>query len=310
LADSDPMGPVAKQFRPHVDELRVEAYEVADPIGDDAHSPVPGIVHRYPDRVLLKPVAQCVVYCRFCFRRERVGPGHGAPLSDDQLTTALAYIRTHPEIWEVILSGGDPLILSPRRLGHIFGALSRIDHVGTVRLHTRVPVVAPDRITPALIETLKSCGKAVWVAIHVNHADELTDAARAAIGRLVDSGVPLVSQTVLLAGINDSVAALDQLLRRLVELRVKPYYLHHLDAAPGTSRFRRSIAAGREIVSSLRGSLSGLAQPTYVLDLPGGAGKVPVGPTYLHRSPDAPAAYDGHDPFGRPFHYRDHGDGG
>ncbi|TVR06509.1 MAG: lysine-2,3-aminomutase-like protein [Salinarimonadaceae bacterium] len=270
---SDPDDPIARQFVPSVAELDTRPEERADPIGDDAHSPVPGIVHRYPDRVLLKAVQVCPVYCRFCFRRESVGPDHGGTLPRGKLEAALGYIASHEEIWEVILTGGDPLVLSPARLRRIMEPLADIAHVRIVRIHTRVPVVMPAQIDAALIQALKACGKTVYVALHANHPREFTPEAKAAIARLVDAGLPMVSQSVLLRGVNDDVDTLGSLMRLFVEARVKPYYLHHGDLAPGTAHFRTTIAQGRALLKALRGRYSGLCQPQYVLDIPGGAGK-------------------------------------
>ena len=278
---ADPDDPIARQFVPDARELETAPGELKDPIGDDAHTPVRGVVHRYPDRVLLKVVGVCPVYCRFCFRREMVGPEQGAPLSADEFSTALDYIRTHPEIWEVILTGGDPLVLSPRRIGEITTALGTIPHVEVLRWHTRVPIVDPARVSDDLVSALRSKEKAVWVAVHANHPRELTSAAKSACGRLVDAGVPLVSQTVLLKGVNDDPETLAALMRTLVACRIKPYYLHHGDLAPGTSHLRTRIADGQQLVGQMRGRVSGLCQPTYVLDIPGGAGKVPIGPCHL-----------------------------
>jgi lysine 2,3-aminomutase len=284
---ADHTDPIARQFIPHERELTTLPEELSDPIGDEAHSPLPGIVHRYPDRVLLKAVTICPVYCRFCFRRESVGPQHGGTLAPEVLEKALAYIAEHGEIWEVILTGGDPLILSPRRLGEIMHSLAKIDHVKVVRLHTRVPVVMPSHVDDDLIAALKACGKTVYVALHANHPREFTPAARAAIARIVDAGIPMLSQSVLLAGVNDEVEVLGALMRSFVENRVQPYYLHHGDLAPGTSEFRTTIERGQELMRALRGRYSGLCQPTYVLDIPGGAGKSPIGPTYVAREGEA-----------------------
>lgn len=287
LIDStDAADPIARQFIPDPAELDVRPDEQADPIGDDAHSPVEGLVHRYPDRVLLKFVHVCAVYCRFCFRREMVGPQANSILSGEALDAALAYIAGSREIWEVIVSGGDPLVAAPRRLAALTKALSGIDHVKVVRFHTRVPVVAPEKITPTLIDSLKAPGKATWVAVHANHPRELTPAARAALALLADAGIPLVSQTVLLAGVNDDAETLGALMRAFVECRVKPYYLHHGDRAPGTSHFRTTIAKGHDVTRALRGRYSGLCQPAYVLDIPGGHGKTPLGPGYLSAEQD------------------------
>jgi len=277
---ADPADPIARQFVPDVRELDRHPAERDDPIGDGAKSPVRGIVHRYPDRVLLKIVGVCPVYCRFCFRREQVGPNAGTTLDDVELAAALDYIRAHPEIWEVILTGGDPWVLSPRRIAEVTAALSVIDHVKILRWHTRVPVVAPERVTDTLIRGLKCTGKSVYVALHSNHPRELTAGARDACARIIDAGFPMVSQTVLLRGINDDAATLAALMRAFVETRIKPYYLHHGDLAPGTAHFRTTIAAGQSLMRALRGRLSGLAQPTYVIDIPGGAGKVPIADGY------------------------------
>jgi lysine 2,3-aminomutase len=275
----DPNDPIARQFVPDARELVGQPQERGDPIGDDAFSPVEGIVHRYPDRVLLKLVNACAVYCRFCFRREMVGPGRGG-LSPAALAAALDYIRGHPQIWEVILTGGDPLVLSARRLKEAATQLAAIAHVKVIRVHTRVPVVAPERITTALIRALRT-RKATFVVLHANHPRELTEQARAACARFVDAGIPMLSQSVLLRGVNDDAETLGALMRALVEIRIKPYYLHHADLAPGTGHLRTGIAEGQALMRALRGRYSGLCQPAYVLDIPGGYGKSPIGPNYL-----------------------------
>jgi lysine 2,3-aminomutase len=276
LIEDDPAGPVARQFVPDAREAEVAAEELADPIGDERFSPVKGIVHRYPDRVLLKPLLWCPVYCRFCSRRVVVGT-QKSTLTPKELDDAFAYIESHDEIWEVILTGGDPFALSPRRLGTILRRLNAIPHVEIIRIHTRVPVVDPQRVP---FGALKS-EKPLYVVVHCNHADEITEAARVAFKRLADAGIPLLSQTVLLKGVNDDAGTLETLFRTLVRNRVKPYYLHHADLARGTAHFRTSIAEGQALMRALRGRVSGLCQPTYVLDIPGGHGKVPVGPGYF-----------------------------
>ncbi len=278
---TDPQDPIALQFVPRAAERDQRPDERADPIGDAAHSPVPGIVHRYPDRVLLTLLHVCPVYCRFCFRRERVGPGPDAVLPPVETEAALRYIADHPAIWEVILTGGDPLSLSPRRIAAVMRRLATIDHVRVVRFHTRVPVVAPESVTPDLVAALQTSGKTTYVGLHSNHPRELTPAAKAACARLIDAGLALVSQTVLLRGVNDEPEVLAALMRAFVEMRVRPYYLHHGDLASGTSHFRVSLEEGRRLMKALRGRISGLCQPTYVLDIPGGYGKVPVGPDYV-----------------------------
>lgn len=293
--------PVARQFVPDPQESVIRPEELHDPIGDAAHSPVPGLTHRYPDRVILHVTQTCEVYCRFCFRRETVGADGALPEAD--LQTALDYIAAHPAIFEVILTGGDPLVLSARRLDDLIARLGAIAHVAVVRVHTRVPVVAPARVTPALIAALKR-HPAAHVVVHANHAQELTRAARAALGRLVDAGIPLLSQSVLLRGVNDRADTLEDLFRALVSLRVKPYYLHHCDLARGTSHFRTTIAEGQAIMATLRGRLSGLALPTYVIDIPGGYGKVPIGPGYLTPT-DADGGHILNDPQGGTHIYLD-----
>lgn len=278
---TDPADPIARQFVPTPDELTTLDIERDDPIGDAAHSPLPGLVHRYTDRVLLKVVSVCPVYCRFCFRREMVGPGGDAPLTGPALDAALEYIARHEEIWEVILTGGDPFMLSPRRAREIVEGLERIPHVRVIRWHTRVPVVDPARVTTAFAEAIASETKSVWVAVHANHPRELTDTARAAIVRLRKAGIHLVSQSVLLKGVNDDVDTLASLMRGFVELGIKPYYLHQADLAPGTSHFRTTIAEGQALMRALHARISGLAMPTYILDIPGGVSKAPLTPSYL-----------------------------
>jgi len=273
----DPTDPMALQFVPTMDELVTTPEERDDPIGDLTYSPVEGIVHRYPDRVLLKAVHVCPVYCRFCFRREMVGPQGLGTLTPSQLDAAIAYIAEHTEIWEVILTGGDPLVLSPRRLRDLMERLAPIEHVKIVRFHTRVPVVEPERVDADMVAALKASGKTTYLAVHANHPREFSALARTAFDNLIAGGVVLISQSVLLRGINDNVETLSALMRGFVENRIKPYYLHHPDLAPGTSHFRISIEEGQALVTALRGRISGLCQPTYVLDIPGGYGKADIG---------------------------------
>ena len=296
----DDRDPIAAQFVPSAAELAVAGEELADPIGDQRWSPAPGIVHRHRDRVLLKPTLLCPVYCRFCFRREAVGK-MPAMLEPAALEQAYAYIRERPEIWEVIVTGGDPFVLAPRRLASIVRVLDEIPHLGVIRFHTRVPVVDPGRVTAALVAAL-TAEKAVYVVVHANHPRELTVAARAAVTRLVRAGIPVLAQTVLLRGVNDDAAVLEALFRGLVAMRVKPYYLHHADLAPGTARFRTSIETGQAVMTALRGRVSGLCQPTYVLDLPGGHGKVPIGPSYLTAA-EEPGSWDVTDYQGQTHRY-------
>ncbi|MFC7705043.1 lysine-2,3-aminomutase-like protein [Plastorhodobacter daqingensis] len=292
--------PVAQQFLPRPDELAIKDGELDDPIGDSVHSPTRGLTHRYPDRVILAATHTCEVYCRFCFRREKVGEEGALPEAD--LSAALDYIAATPAIHEVILTGGDPMVLSPRRIAALLDRLAAIPHVDVVRFHTRIPVVAPERVTADLVAALGR-HPAVYVVIHTNHAQELTPEACAALARLAGAGVPLLSQTVLLRGINDEVAALAALFRTLVRNRVKPYYLHHCDLARGTSHFRTTIARGQALMAALRGQISGLCLPTYVLDIPGGFGKVPIGPGHLE--PVADGSWRVTDPSGRVHGYAD-----
>ncbi len=268
--------PIALQFRPDARELAVLPDELIDPIGDGAHEAVTGVVHRYPDRALLKLLHVCPVYCRFCFRREMVGPGGDGALTSTELDAAIAYIEAHPDIWEVIFTGGDPFLVSARRARDVTERLAAIPHVKVLRWHTRVPCVDPLRVTPDLVAAIKHEDVATYVVLHANHPRELTREAKAAIARLVDAGVPMLSQSVLLKGVNDDADTLEALMRGFVEARVKPYYLHHLDRAPGTSRFRCSIEHGQELMQTLHERASGLAQPAYVLDIPGGHGKAPL----------------------------------
>ena len=260
--------PVGRQFVPDASEIETLAHELADPIGDDAHSPVKGIVHRYPDRALLKPLLTCPVYCRFCFRRAHVGP-EGGLLDEAELAAAIGWIGAHPAIREVILTGGDPLMLSPRRLGEILRALEAVGHVELLRIHSRVPLVAPELVTEALVAALGT-ETPLFLAVHANHAREFGPAGRAALKRLSGAGIPLLGQSVLLRGVNDSAAALEALFRAMLRNRIKPYYLHQLDPAPGTARFHVPIAEGQAILAALRGRVTGLAWPAYVLDIPGG----------------------------------------
>jgi lysine 2,3-aminomutase len=273
---SDPKDPIAKQFLPDERELSTKDHERADPIGDDAFSPVEGLVHRYRDRVLLKLLSVCPIYCRFCFRRETVGRGKGDLLSEEAMGAALAYIASNRDIFEVILTGGDPLALSARRLQSVAAALADIAHVRLLRIHTRTPIAAPELVSAQRLDALRAGGKTLYVAVHVNHWRELTPAAKVAIARMQDAGASVLAQTVLLAGVNDDADTLERLMRELVALKVKPYYLHHPDLAPGTAHFRLGLDAGRRLYEELARRVSGVALPAYMLDIPGGFGKVPA----------------------------------
>ena len=251
--------PLARQFLPSAQELVTTPEERSDPIGDDVKSPVPGLVHRYTDRVLLKVMHVCAAYCRFCFRRDMIGP-QADGLSEDDLRNALSYIGQHETIREVILTGGDPFLLSPRRLRRLLGQLERIPHIETVRFHTRLPVHDPKRITDDFVNVLAMDRRLVlWVAVHVNHPDEFAPEVCAVLARMVQAGIPLVSQTVLLKDVNNDADVLEALFRACLRNRVKPYYLHHPDLAKGTGHFRLSIAEGRRFMKELRGRLDGFS---------------------------------------------------
>ncbi len=267
--------PVGRQYIPSLDEADVQDYEMEDPIGDDVHSPVRGIVHRYPDRVLFKVTNVCAVYCRYCFRREMIGAGSDH-LSDDDIESALNYIRMQKEVREVILTGGDPLVLSARRLQYVLSALDSISHVEIIRIHTRLPIANPDKINDTMMSVLKSVSKGVHMVLHVNHMQEISKHVEQVIFNLRAAGCSLYSQSVLLKGVNDDEATLETLLRKLTQLHVHPYYLHHMDRAKGTSHFRVSLKRGMDIMRGLQGRVSGICLPKYMLDIPGGYGKVPI----------------------------------
>jgi lysine 2,3-aminomutase len=267
--------PIAQQFIPTLHELDLGEGTLKDPLGDFSHMPVKGIVHRHEDRCLLLPIAICALYCRFCFRKEQIGPGHKA-LTDNETQQAIDYIAQKTSIFEVILSGGDPLMLNPSKLDVIFKALQNISHVKVIRIHTRIPVVDSKRITEEFLSVCKQV-KPLYIVLHINHANELHAGAREAILKLQENGVHLLSQSVLLKGVNDTVEALESLMRELVILGVKPYYIHQLDPARGVEHFRVDRSKGLALMEALRKKCSGLCQPLYVEDVPDGQGaKMPV----------------------------------
>lgn len=280
MADKPNHRAITKQYIPDIAELNVTDSETNDPIGDDAHSPVKGIVHRYPDRVLLKIANACAVYCRYCFRREMIGPGSDV-LSAQGTDEALDYIRSHDEIWEVILTGGDPLILSARQLKATLQELTAIDHVRLVRIHSRVPIADPKRVNDNFLNALNACKKPVYLVLHINHKDEITAEVKTLLNHLHQAGCNLLSQSVLLRDVNDNADVLEDLFRELTAHNVKPYYLHHPDKAKGTSHFRLSLNEGMDIYQKLLGRLSGICQPSYMLDIPGGHGKIPINHSYI-----------------------------
>lgn len=280
IEDAELRDPIAAQYRYDAREKNILPDELTDPIGDHSHSPVKGLVHRYPDRVLLKITDTCAVYCRFCFRKDMVGKGAGI-LRPDELSRALDYIRSASRVREVILSGGDPLTLSNRRLFEILHQLQSITHIDSLRIHTRAPMTHPGRIDEDFLKLAAGLDKPLYMVVHVNHAREINDGVKTAFKKLNGAGIVLLSQSVLLKNINDDAGALETLFRTLIANRVKPYYLHHLDKAPGTSHFRVPIRRGQALMKALQGRLSGIALPSYVLEIPGGFGKMPIGPVYL-----------------------------
>lgn len=275
----DEMDPIYRQIIPTASELELDASEVDDPIGDESPGqgsrPMKALIHRYPNRVLLLPTSICSVYCRFCFRKRMVGdPQHNA--SQQELEEAYEYIRNHPEIEEVILTGGDPLTLGDQSLLTILKALSNIVSVRFIRIHTRLPVVNPYRLSTDLGLAISQMHIPVWISTHFNHANEVTAAAEGYISDWTDLGIPFLNQTVLLRGVNDDSAALKDLFLRLIELKIRPYYLHHADRVKGTSHLRTGIKDGLAILKELQGTIPGYAMPHYVLDSPEGTGKVPL----------------------------------
>ena len=271
--------PVRRQMIPRVEETRTAPWEMSDPCGEDSHSPVPGLVHRYPDRVLFLVTDRCASYCRYCTRSRLVSNASGYdfhPEYDKQI----AYIAAHPEIRDVLLSGGDPLLLSDEKLENLLSRLRAIPHVEFLRIGTRIPIFLPQRITPELCAMLKQFHP-LFISIHSNHPRELTTEVRDALGRLADAGVPLGNQTVLLRHVNDTPEVMKALVQKLLMCRVKPYYIYQCDLIAGSAHLRASVAKGLEIMEKLRGHTTGYAVPTYVIDAPGGGGKVPVNPEYV-----------------------------
>ncbi|RNC28624.1 MAG: L-lysine 2,3-aminomutase [Candidatus Dichloromethanomonas elyunquensis] len=280
LIDPDnPECPIRKQAIPSIYELCKSTFDLEDPLHEEADSPVPGLIHRYPDRVLLLVTDQCAMYCRHCTRRRMAGQtDHALPLI--QFKLALEYIRFNPQIRDVLISGGDPLTLSDDRLDFILTSLRSIPHVEIIRIGTRTPVVLPMRITDKLAAMIQK-HHPVWINTHFNHPAELTAEARGALSKLANAGIPLGNQSVLLRGINDCPLLMKKLVHELVKCRVRPYYLYQCDLSVGIEHFRTSVSTGLEIVEMLRGHTSGFAVPTFVVDAPGGGGKIPLQPNYL-----------------------------
>jgi lysine 2,3-aminomutase len=279
LSRDDPNQPLRRTVVPTTNEFQRAKGEADDPLGEDGHSPVPGLVHRYPDRVLLLVLDFCSTYCRYCTRSRVVGHGELIP-SESRLEKALEYIRETPSIRDVLLSGGDPLAMSEERLDWILTRLREIPHVEFVRIGTKMPAVLPQRITPQLCRVLRKFHP-LWMSLHFVHPDECTPESQRACARLADAGIPLGSQTVLLKGVNDNVETMKELVHRLLMMRVRPYYLYQCDPISGSSHFRTSVAKGLEIIEGLRGHTTGYAVPNYVIDAPGGGGKIPLQPNYV-----------------------------
>ncbi|GLI33822.1 KamA family radical SAM protein [Desulforhabdus amnigena] len=280
LDAADPMQPLRRTVVPVAAEYFHRDGEEEDPLGEEKDSPVPGIVHRYPDRVLFLVTGYCSTYCRYCTRSRMVGNGHGTHFNVKEWERAIAYIEGTPAIRDVLLSGGDPLTLSNDRLEWLLSRLRRIPHVEFIRIGTKMPVVLPQRVTPSLTRMLKRFHP-LWMSIHFTHPDELTPEVNHACTRLADAGIPLGSQTVLLAGVNDSVETMKHLVHGLLKMRVKPYYLYQCDPIPGSSHFRTPVEKGLEIIHGLRGFTTGYAVPAYVIDAPAGGGKIPLLPEYV-----------------------------
>ncbi|HRZ86521.1 MAG TPA: lysine 2,3-aminomutase [bacterium] len=279
INQKNPNCPIRKQIIPRIEELDVSPHDLVDPCGEDAHSPVPGLVHRYPDRVLLMVTDTCATYCRYCTRGRLVGKKEDI-LSEKGLEDAYKYIAANKKIRDVLISGGDPLMLSDEKIESILKNITAIPHVEMVRMGTRAPVTLPMRITDELVQMLRKYHP-LWLSIHFTHPKEITDDVRKACTKLADAGIPLGSQTVLLKGINDSTYIMKKLLHELIKIRVRPYYVYQCDLAVGTEHFRTPVSAGISIAEKLRGHTTGYAVPTFVVDAPGGGGKIPVFPDYV-----------------------------
>ncbi len=281
----DPHDPVRRQAIPTADELHISCADLDDPLHEDTDSPVPGLTHRYPDRVLLLTTDQCSMYCRHCTRRRFAGQ-NDCEVSTNKIDKCIEYVKNHPEVRDVLLSGGDVLCLSDEKLEYIISRLRKIEHVEIIRLGSRTPVVMPQRITKELCDMLKKYHP-IWLNTHFNHPNEMTEEAKRACGMLADAGIPLGNQSVLLAGVNDCPVVMKKLMHKLVMARVRPYYIYQCDLSMGLEHFRTPVSKGIEIIEALRGHTSGYAVPTFVVDAPGGGGKIPVMPNYLiSQSPD------------------------
>lgn len=295
----DPNCPIRKQVIPRIDESITSQEEMLDSLGEDEHSPVPGLVHRYPDRVLFLVTDRCASYCRYCTRSRLVSNAQDYNFHPEY-EQGLRYIEAHPEVRDVLLSGGDPLLLSDKKLDHLLGRLRAIKHVEFIRIGSRIPVFLPQRITPELCEVFKKHGP-IWMSIHANHPREATQELKAALERLSFAGVPLGNQSVLLRGVNDDADVMKALVHRLLRMRVRPYYIYQMDLITGGAHFKADVRKGIEIIQALRGHTTGYAVPQYVIDAPGGGGKVPINPEYLEKITDDEVVF--HNFEGRQFRY-------
>jgi len=296
---NDPQCPIRQQVIPRGGEAILSEEETLDSLGEDEHSPVPGLVHRYPDRVLFLVTDRCAAYCRYCTRSRLVSNAQDYNFHAE-LEQGLRYIENHPEVRDVLISGGDPLLLSDKKLDHLFGRLRAIKHVEFIRIGSRIPVFLPQRITPELCEIFKKHGP-IWMSIHTNHPKEATAELRAACERLSFAGVPLGNQTVLLKGINDDVDIMKALMHRLLRMRVRPYYIYQMDLITGGAHFKVDVRKGIEIIRALRGHTTGYAVPQYVIDAPGGGGKVPINPDYVEKITDTEVVFRNYE--GQQFRY-------
>jgi lysine 2,3-aminomutase len=296
---NDPNCPLRKQVIPRAGEMQLSAEEQLDSLGEDEHSPVPGLVHRYPDRVLFLVTDRCAAYCRYCTRSRLVSNAQDYNFHPDY-EQALRYIEAHTEVRDVLLSGGDPLLLSDKKLEHLLSRLRAIKHVEFIRIGSRIPVFLPQRITPELCEIFKKYGP-IWMSIHVNHPKETTAELKAACERLSFAGVPLGNQSVLLKGVNDDLDVMKALVHRLLRMRVRPYYLYQMDLITGGSHFKVDVRKGLEIIQGLRGHTTGYAVPQYVIDAPGGGGKVPMNPEYIEKISDEEIVFRNYE--GKVFRY-------
>ena len=280
LDPNDPNCPIRRQAIPTSNEFKIGPYEMADPCGEDHDSPAPHLVHRYPDRVLLLATEACAMYCRHCTRRRLVGQEDHSEINSSRWDAAIEYIKSNRKVRDVLISGGDPLTLDDELLGELLGRLRQIPHVEFLRLGSRIPVTLPQRITEGLISVLKK-NAPVWMSIHFNHPKEITRRTRIACEMLADAGIPLGSQTVLLKGINDRPSTMRKLMHELLKIRVRPYYIYQCDLVKGTQHFRTPVESGINIIEKMRGHTTGYGIPTYVIDAPGGGGKIPVNPNYV-----------------------------